>query len=94
MPISLCSAAVVLSPNGLMLLGGQEWLKRNYSKIQNKDILSLRNSDLMLEVAMNSNASLEWSILQQKLDRPEIYETPVLYNLTVKINQKIRTIRN
>ena len=70
MPISLCSAAVVLSPNGLMLLGGQEWLIRNDSKTQNKDILSLRNSDLMLEVVMNSNESLEWSILQQKLDRP------------------------
>ena len=70
MPISLCSAAVVLSPNGLMLLGGQEWLKRNNSKTQNNDILNLRNSDLMLEVVMNSNESMEWRILLQKLDRP------------------------
>ena len=64
MPISLCSAAVVISPNdGLMLLGGQE-------ATQNKNILSLRNSDLMLEVVVNTNESMEWRILPQKLERP------------------------
>ena len=72
MPISLCSAAVVISPNnGLMILGGQEFLKRNDSKAtQNKNILSLRNSDLMLEVVVNTNESMEWRILPQKLERP------------------------
>ena len=64
MPISLWSAAVVISPNnGLMLLGGQE-------ATQNKNILSLRNSDLMLEVVVNTNESMEWRILPQKLERP------------------------
>ena len=41
MPISLCGAAVVLSLNGLILLGGQERLKNNDSKIQ---ILSLKKN--------------------------------------------------
>ena len=78
MPISLCGAAVVLSLNGLILLGGQERLKTNDSKTQTNDILSLRTSDLMLEVVVNSNESMEWRILPQKLDRPRKHPIALL----------------
>ena len=59
MPIGLCRAATVLSPNGLILLGGQE---RNGSKV--------RITDIILEIKENNsdqNQSLEWKIIPQTL---------------------------
>ena len=50
MPIAVCRAATVLSPNGLIFLGGQV---RN----GNKNGIKVRDSDIILEIEENSDQS-------------------------------------
>ena len=68
MPIAVCRAATVLSPNGLILLGGQERIIPDPDPdSQERNGKKVRISDIILEIAENSDQSLEWKIIPQTM---------------------------